>query len=158
MGNTEQAQQGLHELYYAVADINAQEEGLPPPARPGVAAPSSKPPAKRAREDCTPAPASAPAPAPAAVPVPAVSPAVQAPLQPPAPTPELRIEDDSACPTQFVPSPSSFHPFFLLLIQGWCVHGCVGAAREKHAAAGFSTEPLARRAMYETYACLCFVR
>ena len=145
-----QAQRGLHELYATVADINAQEEGLPPAAKAREPAPSTKVPVKRPRESSA---AASPAPALAPVPAPAVSPAVQAPLQQrapvaPTPAPDLHIDDDSSFSTQFVVS--------LFLCS--CVFIGVLFLREKHAAAGFSMEPLARRAMYETYASLCYMR
>lgn len=99
-----QAQRGLHELYTTVADINAQEEGLPPAVKAKEPAAGTKVPVKRPRDSSPTAP---PAPSPAAVPAPAVSPAVQAPLQQrapvaPTPTPELHIEDDAGFSTQFV--------------------------------------------------------
>ena len=114
-----QAQRGLHELYATVADINAQEEGLPPAAKAREPAPSTKVPVKRPRESSA---AASPAPAPAPVPAPAVSPAVQAPLQQrapvaPTPAPDLHIDDDSSFSTQFV-------VVSLCLSLFLCVHRC----------------------------------
>lgn len=151
-----QAQRWLHELYTTVADINAQEEGLPPAAKAKEPAAGTKVPVKRPRDS---SPAAPPAPSPAAVPAPAVSPAVQAPLQQrapvaPTPTPELHIEDDAGFSTQFVMRSCFFFPHSPTLF----VTANVCFLREKHAAAGFSMELLARRAMYETYASLCYIR
>ena len=118
-----QAQRGLHELYATVADINAQEEGLPPAAKAREPAPSTKVPVKRPRESSA---AASPAPALAPVPAPAVSPAVQAPLQQrapvaPTPAPDLHIDDDSSFSTQFV-------VFCLSLFL--CVHRCALSQRK----------------------------
>ena len=118
-----QAQLGLHELYTTVADINAQEEGLPPAAKTREPAPSTKAPVKRPR-DSSAAAAAAPAPSPAPAPAPAVSPAVQASLQQrapmaPTPTPELHIDDDAGFSTQFVAA-SSLTFLFDVLTAGVC--------------------------------------
>ena len=117
-----QAQRGLHELYTTVADINAQEEGLPPAAKAKEPAAGTKVPVKRPRDS---SPAAPPVPSPAAVPAPAVSPAVQAPLQQrapvaPTPTPELHIEDDAGFSTQFVMCSS-----FVSLTHPVCHSQCV---------------------------------
>ena len=120
-----QAQRGLHELYATVADINAQEEGLPPAAKAREPAPSTKVPVKRPRESSA---SASPAPAPAPVPAPAVSPAVQAPLQQrapvaPTPAPDLHIDDDSSFSTQFV-------VVSLCLSLFLCVHRCALSQRK----------------------------